>query len=282
MIDKRDSVVVFKERLREVIARSGLNRARFAEAIGLERSTLTQLLAENTVRLPRSETLMAIAAKQQVSLDWLLGLSQQENVATGILPGMEIAEGASSPADERLREWHRQAEGYKIRYVPSTLPDLLKTDDVIRYEHRGPQDREPAALMAEAADRLAYSRRPDTDMEVCSSFQSAETLAAGAGIWSRLDVDIRRAQIERMADLVEELYPTFRWFMFDGTEAYSAPYTVFGPQRAVAYMGGMYFVYNATEHIRVLSRHFDGLIRIAVVQPPDCARFLRGLLDHCC
>ena len=28
------------------------------------------------------------------------------------------------------------AIGYKIRYVPTTLPDLLKTEDVIRYEHR--------------------------------------------------------------------------------------------------------------------------------------------------
>jgi transcriptional regulator with XRE-family HTH domain len=279
-MDKRDAVVVFKDRLREVIARSGLSRAKFAAACHIERSTLTQLLAEKTVRLPRSETLIAISASQQVSLDWLLGLSQQDTVATGILPGLEIAEGASSPADERLRAWHRQAEGYKIRYVPASLPDLLKTEDVIRYEHGASGVREPSAYMAEAADRLAYSRKPDTDIEVCSSVQSVEALADGAGIWKRLDIARRREQIERMAQLIDELYPTVRWFLFDGLDAYSAPYTVFGPQRAVTYVGGMYFVFNATEHIRVLSRHFDGLIRMAIVQPPDCARFLDGLLER--
>lgn len=280
-MDKRDAAIIFKDRLREVIARSGLSRAKFAAACDIERSTLTQLLAEKTVRLPRSETLTAIAASQQVSLDWLLGLSQQDNVATGILPGLEIAEGASSPADERLRTWHRQAEGYKIRYVPASLPDLLKTEDVIRYEHSGPAESEPSNHMVEAAEKLAYSRKPETDIEICSTIQSVEAFADGAGVWKRLDVALRREQIERMADLIDELYPTARWFLFDGLDAYSAPYTVFGPQRAVTYVGGMYFVFNATEHIRVLSRHFDGLIRLAVVQPPDCTRFLRDLLERC-
>jgi hypothetical protein len=41
---------------------------------------------------------------------------------------------ARSPNDERLLTWFDEAQGYKIRYVPSTLPDLLKTEDVIRYE----------------------------------------------------------------------------------------------------------------------------------------------------
>ena len=46
----------------------------------------------------------------------------------------------------------------------------------------------------------------------------------------------------------------------------------------------MYFVYTTSEHIRVLTRHFDGLIRgggpernVASVQPPDVATFLRDL-----
>ena len=40
----------------------------------------------------------------------------------------------------------------------------------------------------------------------------------------------------------------------------------------------MYFVFNATEQIRVLTRHFDELIRAAVVQPTEVGRFLEGLL----
>ena len=35
---------------------------------------------------------------------------------------------------EKNLEWHREACGYKIRYVPTTLPDLLKTEAVAEYE----------------------------------------------------------------------------------------------------------------------------------------------------
>ncbi len=41
----------------------------------------------------------------------------------------------------------------------------------------------------------------------------------------------------------------------------------------------MYFGFNTTEHIRVLTSHFDNLIRAAVVQPPSVGALLRRLLD---
>ena len=280
-MNKREAVETFRERLGEVIARSGMSRSKFAQSVGLERSTLTQLLSERTVRLPRLETLAAIAAGQQVSLDWLLGLRQEDDIATGILPNMEIAEGAAGPADERLSQWQREAAGYKIRYVPTSLPDLLKTDDVISYEFALDTEVTPSARMADAADKLAYSRKPETDIESCSSIQSVVSFVKGEGTWRGLDVEVRRTQVERMIELVDELYPTFRWFMFDALSVYSSPYTVFGPLRAVTYIGGMYFVFNSTEHIRVLSKHFDNLIRMAEVQPPDCAKFLSGMLQDC-
>jgi hypothetical protein len=40
----------------------------------------------------------------------------------------------------------------------------------------------------------------------------------------------------------------------------------------------MYLVFTGTEHIRVLTQHFDDLIRAAIVQPPDVATLLRRLL----
>ena len=54
---------------------------------------------------------------------------------------------------------------------------------------------------------------------------------------------------------------------------------VFGPKRAVFYVGQMYFVFNSSEHIRLLTNHFDELIRAAVVQPPDTIALLRKLHD---
>ena len=59
---------------------------------------------------------------------------------------------------------------------------------------------------------------------------------------------------------------------------FSVPVTVFGPQRAVVYVGQLYFVFNVTDHIQVLASHFDGLVKEAVTQPTDMAAFLRELL----
>ncbi|GAB4366105.1 MAG: helix-turn-helix transcriptional regulator [Kiloniellaceae bacterium] len=278
-MDRRRTVETFRERLTEVIDRSGLSRARFAAKVGLDRSTLSQLLSAANDRLPRAETIAAIAEQEQISTDWLLGLVQEEKIGTTVLSeAPEIARGASSYSDERLARWRAEAVGYKIRYVPASLPDLLKSEEIIRYEYRQQGSEMPAIRLEQAEARLAYSRRPETDLEACSSLQSLEGFARGQGIWEKLPVAERKLQLSWMIALVDELYPTFRWFLFDGLEHFSAPVTIFGPTRAAVYIGNMYFVFNSTEHIRALTQHFDNLIRGAIVQPPDVPRVLQRLL----
>jgi len=278
-MDRRKTVEAFRERLGEVIERSGLSRMAFSARVGLDRSTLSQLLSPSNERLPRAETIAAIAGREQVSVDWLLGLSQEGQIGADIMaPVLEIEAGAASPADERLARWHAEAAGYKIRYVPTTLPDLLKTEEVIRYEFQEYGARVPKARIEQAEERLAYSRLPETDMEACSSFQALEDFARGHGVWRGLPAEGRAAQLNAMTVLLDELYPTFRWFLFDGLQRYSVPLTIFGPKRVAVYVGNMYLVFNSTEHIQVLTRHFDDLIRAAVIQPPDVIDFLKGLL----
>ncbi|MFQ6022846.1 MAG: transcriptional regulator [Acidiferrobacterales bacterium] len=279
-MDRREIVQIFRERLVDVIQQSGLSRSAFAAQVAMDRSTLSQLLSPGNDRLPRAETIAAIAAVAHVSVDWLLGLTQEGQLGTDVIaPAMEIEAGSASPADERLQRWHAEASGYKIRYVPTTLPDLLRTEEVIRYECQDYDALVPKGRIEQAEARLAYTRRPETDMEVCSPFQSVEEFARGEGVWSNLSAQSRKTQLESMVTLLDELYPTFRWFLFDGLRHYSVPFTIFGPQRAAMYVGNMYFVFNSTEHIRVLTHHFDGLIRAAVIQPPEVIGFLRDLMD---
>lgn len=269
-MDRREIVEVFRERLDEVIRRSGLSRSAFAARIRLDRSTLSQLLSQGHDRLPRAETIAAIAESAQVSVDWLLGLSQEGQLSADLLPqALEIEPGAGTPADERLKRWHAEAVGYKIRYVPTTLPDLLKSEEVISYEYKQQDSRMPKVRMEEAERRLAYSRRPETDMEVCSSIQSLEDFARGDGIWRDLPAEARRDQLDRMVRTLDELYPTLRWFLFDGLRSYCVPMTIFGPLRAAVYIGDMYLVLNSTEHVRELTHRFDNLIRAAVIQPRE-------------
>lgn len=273
-----EMVGVFRERLNMVIQQSGRSRSAFAAEVGIDRSTLSQLLSDANDRLPRAETIAAIANKAQVSTDWLLGLSQEGQLGTDVLaPALEVEAGSASPGDARLLRWQAEALGYKIRYVPTTLPDLLRTEEVIRYEYGEYGTQVPEGRIEQTEAQLAYSRRPETDMEACSSFQSLEAFARGEGVWRNLSAKTRRAQIDWMIVLLDELYPTFRWFLYDGLKRYSAPLTIFGPKRVAIYLGNMYFVFNSTEHIRVLTRHFDELIRVAVVQPSDVIDFLKKL-----
>jgi transcriptional regulator with XRE-family HTH domain len=278
---RKETVEIFRERLGEMIRRSGLRRSAFARRIGIDRSTLTQLLAPENDRLPRADTIAAMAADQQVSVDWLLGLSQEGPLSADLMPQpLEIEVGGDGHQDERLQRWHTEAAGYKIRYVPASLPDLLKNEAVIRYEYREQGPGVPQARLEEAGARLAYLRRPETDMEVCSTLQSVEDFARGHSQWADVPKAERRRAMSVMIERTEELYPTLRWFLFDRRTRYSVPLTIFGPKRAAIYIGNMYVVLNSTDHIRVLTRHFDDLIRAAVQQPRDTIGFLNKLSNE--
>jgi transcriptional regulator with XRE-family HTH domain len=279
-MDKRQLGPVFRERLKTLIQRASVTRAAFAQSIGIDRSALTQLLAGQADRLPRADTLRSISERYSVSLDWLLGLSQDEKLAAEIRPAVEIAEAQGGDEDTLLERWHKEATGYKIRYVPAQVPDLLRTPEVIAYEYSGRAAPSPSWQLRNAEFRLDYNRRPETDMEVCLPRQRLELLAAGEGHWKGLKKEARRAQLDYMAELLEELYPSFRLFLYDQLRTYSIPYTVFGPQRAAIFVGEMYLVLNATEHIRALTRHFDNLIRNAVVSGNESSAFIQRLAVH--
>lgn len=278
-MDKRETVTVFRQRMTDLIERTGLSRSRFAASAGLDRSTLSQLLSESNVRLPRAETIARIAARHSVSIDWLLGLSQEDLVATDIVPQLVIEPGAAIPADERLARWQDEARGYKTRYVPATLPDQLKTDEVIAYETGKLGEMAAVAWQDIARMRMSQLDQPASEIEVCSPRQAVLDFAAGCSIWRGLKPEARSRQLEHMRDKLSDDYPSYRWFLFDGRERFSAPYTVFGPKRAAIYVGDMYFVFNSTEHIRTLTGHFDNLIRHAVVQPHEAADFVASLLE---
>lgn len=277
-MDKRDLSGLFRDRLKTILQRSGDNQSSFAAGVGIDRSALSQLLSGASTRLPRAETLLAIAERHSVSLDWLLGLSQDEGLSAEIRRTLELEEGSGVAGSTLLARWHAEAAGTKIRYVPAGIPDLLRTRDVIEYE-AGITNRDRDTELDEAQYRIDYNRRPETDMEVCMPVHTLEIFARGNGVWSGLSARTRRRQLEHMARLLEDLYPSFRLYLYDGRARYSIPYTIFGQIRAAIYVGEMYLVLNATEPVRTMTRHFDNLIRAAVVNAHEAAAHARTLAD---
>ena len=278
MAERQQILDHFRERLSELVRESGGSKVALARSLEIDRTTLTQLLSPGNRRLPRTETLVALARHANVSVDWLLGLRHDDPGRTQVMSEQPSLErDVRTHDDERLIGWLTEAKGMKVRYVPATLPDLLKTDAVIRFESTSLGGR-PEQKIETAEARLRWQRRPEADMECCSSVQSLVGFARGEGVWRELPARDRREQLERISDLAFELYPTFRWFLFDGRQHYSAPVTVFGTRRAALYVGRMFLVFTTDEHVQAMSQNFDALIRAATVQPPDIPKFCRQLL----
>ncbi len=274
-------VELFQERLQQVIAHSGLNRSAFASSIRVDRSTLSQLLAPENVRLPRADTVASIAEVHQVSIDWLLGLTQEGSMAADIMPeALEVDEYSGLVFDKNL-EWHREACGYKVRYVPTTLPDLLKTEALAEYEYNRYGSGRIDQSVRDNQLLLLQQRHPGSELETCMPIQQLEAFAEGQGIWQGMPEVDRRDQLERMIELNAELYPGFRWFLFDGKQTYSASFTIFGPMRASVFLGHLYVIVNSIDHIRRLTDRFDDLIRQAVVHPHEIGDYLRELTKRC-
>lgn len=276
----QERVTLFQNRLQQVISHSGLNRSAFAASIKVDRSTLSQLLSVENVRLPRADTVASIAEVHQVSIDWLLGLTQEGSMGANLMPEAFQVDDYAATIFEKTLEWHREACGYKIRYVPTTLPDLLKTEAVAEYEFNRYGAGKVDQSVRDNQLLLLQQRHPGSELEACMSVQHLQSFADGQGIWQGLPLNARREQLERMIELNDELYPGFRWFLYDGKQSYSASFTIFGPMRATLFIGHLYVIINSIDQIRKLTDRFDDLIRIATVHPHEIQDFLRQLLDR--
>lgn len=276
----QERVSLFQMRLQTVISKSELNHSQFAKSVGIDRSTLSQLLSQENLRLPRADTIAAIAEQYQVSIDWLLGLSQEGSLGADIVPGPLELKDFENSIHETFLEWQRQSRGYKMRYVPTTLPDLLKTEAVAGYKYAryglGKVDQSVRGNQLQ----LLQQRHPGSEMEVCQSMQMLRGFAIGEGMWADLSVGDRVDQLRYIIELNKELYPGFRWFLYDNRETYSAPFTVYGPLKAVLFVGQLYVLINSIDHIRKLTERFDQLICMAVVQPHEIQNEIERLISE--
>jgi transcriptional regulator with XRE-family HTH domain len=275
-MSKRQASALFRDRLAGLVAQSGLSQTAFAAAIGIDRSALTQLLSGQLHRLPRAETLLALAARFQVSTDWLLGLSEDHGIATQSLSAVESEAALDAEDRTAMERWHAEATGQKVRYVPAQLPDLMRTEAVIAYQAQS-SEQERRRMTSQTRRRLHYSRMPESDIELCMPAQTLEIFAAGAGNWAGLPAADRAAQIAHVAATLDELYPAFRMYLYDGRSRYTPPMTMFGYTRAAVWAGEFYFHIRARALIRDLARSFDGCIRAAVVQAHEAADWVRAL-----
>ncbi|MEJ8473438.1 helix-turn-helix domain-containing protein [Roseibium algae] len=256
-----------------------MSRAKLARICGADRSTIAQLLGEGDARLPNAHLAAECASALSVSVDWLLGLSERSETAADLLDSsFRVTEAERSFADVRIDEWHLEAAGYKIRHVPATLPDILKTDAVFEFEYAAFRERTPDQAISAMRSRADWLRRPGSDYEICCSRELVESLARGEGYWRGLPKAAREEQIIHMARCCRDLYPSLRLYLYDTKVVFSAPVTIFGPLLAVVYIGAHYMVFRESRQIRALTDHFDQLVRDSDTDARSVASVMEAML----
>lgn len=276
-LDKRDRAEVFRARLAEAMADRGMTRAALSRAVGVDRSTLSQLLSPGT-RLPNAQLAADCAQALGISADWLLGLTgRPEPIADLLATSLTVAEAPRALIDETIFGWHREAAGYKIRHVPATLPDMLKTRAMVEWEYRPQLGRTAEQAIGAFEDRLGWMREARSDYEIALPLHELAAFADGAGYYEGLPVAVRAEQMDRLILLTEQLYPSLRLYLFDARRVFSAPVTIFGPLLAVIYLGRHYLAFRDTARVQQVSQHFDWLVKEAAFSARDVPGHLREL-----
>lgn len=269
-MDRRSLSAAFRERLQILLVEERGGVAGFLRETGIDRSALSQFRDPASDRLPRAETLRRIAEARGVTIDWLLSLSNAPEGHQAVTPSVQIESvntpGGGSPIDQ----WRREAAGMKLRYVPSSLPDMVGLTD-------GPP--EAGARTGAPENVLGGFRLGEMDVEIAMPVQTLQDLALGTGLWRGADPGPRRRQLAHMAAVCAETFPSLRLHLFDGRTTFAAPFTVFGRIRAAVYLGEAYLVVTSGEQVGALTRLFDTLVRRSVTGPERVSDTLSLLAD---
>ena len=278
-IDKRDRSQAFRARLAEAMASRKVTQAELARQTGVDRSTISALLQPGT-RLPNAQLAADCARALGISADWLLGLSgRPEPIADLLAASLTLTEAPRALIDERIFGWHQEAAGYKIRHVPATLPDMLKTRAMAEWEYEPQLGRTAEQAIGAFEDRLKWMRGSGSDYEIALPMHELTAFATASGYYEGLSADVRRAQLHHLMTLCEQLYPSLRLCLFDARKLFSAPVTIFGPLLAVIYLGRHYLAFRDSARIETIAQHFDFLVREAEIGARDIVGHLQALSD---
>lgn len=274
-MDKRDRAETFRARLNDAVERAGWSQSRLAEMAGLDRSTVSQLMGADAPRLPSGQALAEISSALQISSDWLLGLSNHRGAASEILDqAVQMTEAPRHPVDEQVLAWTREVLGAKVRHVPAGLPDVFKTEEVLTFEYESAVRRTPEQAIRDTEAQQDMLSRLETDTEIALPVQIVDSFVAGHWIWKGLSVKARRRQLEVLARALDTYYPAARLFAFDMKQRYSVPFSVYGHRRVAIYVGQRYLAFTAPRYVQLMARHFDDLVRAAVVQGHEAADWI--------
>ncbi len=267
---KEEISSIFQKRLLESFKKQEMNPTVFCRKYKIDRTTFVQLLSSNTHRLPRADTIIQIAQALNVSTDWLLGLSTEQEMGIDILSSaVQKVKTNDAPTAEYLwKKWHLDAKDNKVRTVPVTIPVPLKTERFFIEEY--------APIIGNKQAKKEYKKLLDVpgEYEVAFPVQTLMDLRDQTGMFRNFSKETCIKQLEYIAQRNTNLYPVGRFYLFDLTETYVPSFTIFGYSKAAIYLDEKYLVYNAREYVLFLRDIFNNIIRSSVVRPHELTDFI--------
>ncbi len=257
----------------------GMSKSALARATSVDRSTIGQLFKSDLPRMPNAQLAADIASALGISADWLLGLTNEPEKPGDILASaLSLSPAERTSADMQILDWHREAAGSKVRHVPATLPEMLKTDQLLAWEY--------SSLPSEVVDQVRTSARAQTewvtsggaDYEIAVPVHELTACAEGSGYYATLEPNHRVEQLSQLADQVDAMFPRLRLFLFDAHQLYSAPVTIFGSSLAILYVGQCYLALREKQRVLALTDHFDWLIRGSTIDARDASQYIKSLM----
>ena len=126
-IDKRLRADLFRIRLGDVMRERATTQSALARAVGVDRSTISQLLKGAGARLPNAQVVGECAAALGVSADWLLGLTDRPETSADIIANtLSLTEAPRALVDEQIFQWHKEA-ACDFRCLRDQLESLILT-----------------------------------------------------------------------------------------------------------------------------------------------------------
>ena len=278
-MDKRSRAQLFRKRLKDTMSSKDVTKSKLSRETGVDRSTIGQLLNNHQPRLPNSQGTADIALVLGVSTDWLLGLTHRpEKPGDIVAASLSLSAAERTSADEQILAWHNEAAGYKVRHVPSSLPDIFKTKEMLDWEYASQQKERLTEAYKTIQQQLTWLSSGVSDYEIAIPIHELEACASGTAYYKGLDKSVRYEQLMFIANQCEQMFPRLRIFLFNAHTLFSSPVTIFGPGLAVIYVGQCYLSFREAERVKSLSGHFDWLVREATIDARDVVSYIRRLI----
>lgn len=257
----------------------GMSKSELARATSVDRSTIGQLLKSDLPRMPNAQLAGDIASTLGISSDWLLGLSNQPERPGDILASaLSLSSAERTSADAQILDWHREAAGSKVRHVPATLPELLKTDHLLAWEYSSMPSDVVEQVRASAKAQFEWVESGGADYEIAVPAHELTAFAEGSGYYATLELEHRAEQLSLLVQQADAMFPRLRLFVFDAHKLYSAPVTIFGTRLAVLYVGQCYLTLREQQRVSALTDHFDWLVRDSTIDARDAPKYIRSLM----